>query len=141
IETEGASLSQQQNEVFYQQTLERVSGLPGVQSATLVAFVPISGGGYRRNTTIEGYQPQANEDTELNTNIVGPNYFNTMGIPLLAGRDFNAQDRTGNSAVVIVNEVFARRYLGGNAVGKRLKFGSGQFREIVGVARTSKYRN
>jgi putative ABC transport system permease protein len=112
-----------------------------VQSATLVAFVPISGGGYRRKTVIEGYQPQPNEDTELNTNIIGPNYFNTLGIPLLAGRDFNAQDRTGSPAVVIVNEVFARRYLGGNAVGKRLKFGSGQFREIVGVVRTSKYRN
>jgi predicted permease len=141
IETEGASLNEQQSAAFYEQAIERVNGLPGVQSATLVAFVPISGGGYRRNTTIEGYQPQANEDTELNTNIIGPNYFNTLGIPLLAGRDFNAQDRTGSPAVVIVNEVFARRYLGGNAVGKRLKFGSGQFREIVGVVRTSKYRN
>jgi len=141
IETEGASLSQQQSEVFYQQTLERVGGLPGVQSATLVAFVPISGGGYRRRTAIEGYQPQPNEDTELNTNIVGPNYFNTMGIPIVAGRDFNAQDRVGSPAVVIVNEVLARRYLGGNALGKRLRFGSGQYREIVGVARTAKYRN
>jgi putative ABC transport system permease protein len=141
IETEGANLNEQQSEAFYQQTLERVSGLPGVQSATLVAFVPLSGGGYRRGTAIEGYQRQPNEDTEINSNIIGPNYFNTMGIPIVAGRDFNAQDRTGSPAVVIVNEVLARRYLGGNALGKRLRFGSGQFREIVGVVRNAKYRN
>ena len=141
IETEGASLNEQQREAFYQQTLERVSSLPGVQSATLVAFVPLSGGGYRRQTAIEGYQPQPNEDTELNSNIIGPNYFNTMGIPIVAGRDFNAQDRNGSPGVVIVNEVLARRYLGGNAVGRRLRFGSGQFREIVGVVRNAKYRD
>jgi putative ABC transport system permease protein len=141
IETEGANLNEQQSEAFYQQTLERVSGLPGVQSATLVAFVPLSGGGYRRGTAIEGYQRQPNEDTEINSNIIGPNYFNTMGIPIVAGRDFNAQDRTGSPAVVIVNEVLARRYLGGNALGKRLRFGAGQFREIVGVVRNAKYRN
>jgi putative ABC transport system permease protein len=65
-----------------------------------------------------------------------------MGIPIVAGRDFNAQDRKGSPEVVIVNEVLARRFLGGNAVGKRLRFGSKQpFREIVGVARTAKYRD
>jgi putative ABC transport system permease protein len=142
METEGASFNRQQTEAYYQQAIERVGGLPGVQSATLSAFVPLSGGGYRRVTTPEGYQLQAGEDPELNTNIVGPNYFNTMGIPIVAGRDFNAQDREGNPEVVIVNEVFARRYFGGNAVGKRLRFGSKEpFREIVGVARTAKYRN
>jgi putative ABC transport system permease protein len=92
-------------------------------------------------TAVEGYQPKPNEDVELNTNIIGLNYFNTMGISIVAGRDFNAQDRTGSPAVVIVNEVFARRYVGGNALGKRLRFGSGQFREIVGVVRNAKYRN
>jgi len=65
-----------------------------------------------------------------------------MGIPIVAGRDFNVQDREGSPEVVIVNEVLARRYFGGNAVGKRLRFGSKEpFREIVGVARNAKYRN
>jgi putative ABC transport system permease protein len=104
--------------------------------------VQLSGGGYRRITTPEGYQLQDGEDPELNTNIVGPNYFKTMGIPIVAGRDFSAQDREGSPTVVIVNEVFARRYFGGNAVGRRLRFGSKEpFREIVGVARNAKYRN
>ena len=142
VETTAANFSPQQTEAFYEQTLERVGSLPGVKSATLVAFVPISGGGYRRRVTFEEYQWQPKEDTELNTNIIGPNYFSTMGIPIVAGRDFNAQDRKGSPEVVIVNEVLARRFLGGNAVGKRLRFGSKEpFREIVGVARNAKYRN
>jgi putative ABC transport system permease protein len=65
-----------------------------------------------------------------------------MGIPIVAGRDFNAQDREGSPQVVIVNEVLARRYFGGNALGRRLRFGSKEpYRQIVGVARNAKYRN
>ena len=142
LETRGARLNEQQGQEFYQQTLERVGSLPGVQSATLSMFAPISGGGYRRNITLEGYEPQPNEDTELNTNTIGLNYFNTMGIPIVAGRDFDTQDREGSPLVVIVNEELARRYYGGNAVGKRLQIGSNvPSREIVGVARMARYRN
>jgi putative ABC transport system permease protein len=142
METRGANFNRQQSQAFYEQAVDRMRSLPGVQSATLTAFVPISGGGYRRGAALEGYQPQPNEDTELNTNIVGPNYFSTMGIPLVAGRDFNAQDREGSPLVAVVNEVLARRYFGGNALGRRLRLGSEErFREIVGVARTAKYRN
>jgi putative ABC transport system permease protein len=105
-------------------------------------FVPLGGGGARRMITLEGYEPQPNEDTELNTNTIGLNYFSTMGIPIVAGRDFDKQDREGSPLVVIVNEELARRYYGGNAVGKRLQIGSNvPSREIVGVARTAKYRN
>ena len=65
-----------------------------------------------------------------------------MGTPLVAGRDFNAQDREGSPPVVIVNEELARRYYGGNAVGKRLQIGGEKSSsEIVGVVRTANYRN
>jgi len=142
METRGASLNKQQGQLFYQQTVERISSLPGVQAVSLTRIAPLGGGGQRRGTRFEGYQPQQNEDTETNTNIIGLNFFNTMGIPLVAGRDFNAQDREGAPPVVIVNEEVARRYYGGNALGKRLKMGSeGPFREIVGVVRNAKYRN
>jgi len=134
--------AEQQGRQFYQQVLERAGSLPGVESATLSLSVPVSGGGNRRMITLEGYQPKPNEDTELNTNTIGLNYFNTMGIPIVAGRDFNAQDREGSPLVVIVNEELARRYYSGNAVGKRLQIGSNvPSREIVGVARMAKYRN
>jgi putative ABC transport system permease protein len=141
IETRGTSIDEQQSQLFYEQALERIRSLPGVQSATMVAFVPLSGGGYRRFVNTESYRPQANEDTELNTNIVGPNYFSTMGIPFVGGRDFNKQDTRNSPPVVIINDVLARRYFGGNAVGQRLRFGKGAWREIVGVVRTAKYRN
>ena len=109
---------------------------------SLSRIAPLGGGGQRRGTQFEGYQPQQNEDTETNTNVVDLNYFNTMGIPIIAGRDFNAQDREASPLVVIVNEEVARRYYGGNAVGKRLRMGSdAPPREIVGVARTARYRN
>ena len=142
METRGASLNKQQGQAFYQQTVERIQSLPGVQSVSLTRIAPISGGGQRRGVQLEGYQPQPNEDTELNTNVIGLNYFNTMGIPLVAGRDFNAPDREGGPLVVIVNEELARRYYGGNAVGKRMRMGSNSpLREIIGVARTASYRN
>ena len=142
MDTGTANLNEAQSEAFYQQTLERINNVPGVQSASWSSIVPLTGGGYRRNIYLEGYQPKPNEDTELNTNVIGLNFFNTMGIPIVAGRDFNAQDREGSPLVVIVNEELARRYYAGNAVGKRLQIGSHTpYIEIVGVVRTAKYRD
>jgi putative ABC transport system permease protein len=142
LATGGAKLSREQGQAFYKQAIERVNNLPGVRGATLSVIVPISGGGQRRNVVFEEYQPQPNEDTELNTNVVGPDYFRTMEIPIVKGRDFGPQDRQDTLGVVIVNEELARRYLGGNALGKRLRVDSeGPFLEIVGVARTAKYRD
>jgi predicted permease len=143
IEAGGTGVSEEQGKLFYQQMLERVGTVPGVGAVSLTVVTPISGGGQRRGVQLEGYQPQENEDTELNTNVVGLNYFNTMSIPLVQGRDFNVQDREGSGGVVIVNEELARRYFPGqSAVGKRLRMGSDSpYREIVGVARTAKYRN
>jgi len=141
LETRGAGMSKEQGEAFYRQALERIGSLPGVRSATLAAIVPISGGGNRRGAHIEGYEARPNEGLELNCNVVGLNYFNTMGIPLAQGRDFNAMDGEGAPGVVIVNEELARRYFPGqNPIGKRLRFSSGPYREIVGVARSVKYR-
>lgn len=142
MDTASGRLSEAQGREFYRQALERAGTLPGVESVTVSGIVPLTGGGYRRKITLEGYQPQPDEDTELNTNVIGLNYFKTMGIPLVAGRDFDTQDREGGALVVIVNEEVARRYYRGNAVGQRLQIGSGvPSREIIGVARTAKYRN
>jgi putative ABC transport system permease protein len=142
LATRGANLSHQQGRSFYDEALQRIGSLPGVQSVTLTAVVPVSGGGERRGVQFEGYQPQAGEDTELNTNVVGSNYFTTMGIPIVGGRDFNTQDKEGSPRVLVVNEELARRYFAGAAVGKRLRFGSDPtFNEIVGVVRNAKHRS
>ena len=142
VGTSGARLNRQQGQAFYQQMIERVTNVPGVSSATFSAIVPLSGGGQRRGAQIEGYQPQPSEDMELNTNVVGVDYFRTMDIPIMRGRAFGPEDRQGGPGVAIVNDEFARRFFNGDALGKRVKVDSeGQYLEIIGVARTAKYRD
>jgi predicted permease len=142
LAVQAAAMSREQGEAFYRQALERVGSLPGVRAVSLTWGVPISGGGPRRGVQLEGYEPRPNEDMELHINLVGLNYFNTMGIPLVHGRDFSTQDSQGGPGVVIINEELARRYFPGqNPIGKRLRFGSKRpYVEIVGVARSAKYR-
>jgi predicted permease len=143
LEIRGQQLSKEEGARLYQQLQERVVGLPGVGGVTFTRVVPLGGGGQRRNIYIEGYEPRPGEDNELNTNVVGHGFFGTMGIPIVEGRDFWAQDTEKSPGVVLVNEELARRYFPGqSAVGKRLRTDSeGPFLEIVGVARTAKYRN
>jgi predicted permease len=143
LEMRGKELTKEQGAQLYARLQEEVSRLPGVREASFTRVTPISGGGQRRGVQIEGYQPRPKEDTELNTNVVGLNFFRTMGIPVVAGRDFDARDTAKSQSVVIVNEEFARRYYGGQtAVGRRLRTDSeGPFSEIVGVARDAKYRD
>jgi predicted permease len=133
---------QARGRALYDNMLSRVAAVPGVQSATLAESVPLSIGGSRRGTAIEGYQPQPGEDTETAYNVVAPRYFETMRIPMVRGRSFTDADRAGAPPVVIVNEAFARRYWpNADPIGKRLSANgsSGPFREVVGVTRTGKY--
>jgi predicted permease len=143
LATGGSKRSKAQTESFYQQLLESLSAQPGVRSVSLTNIVPLTGGGQRRGVRVEGYEPRAGEDSEINTNVVGLNYFDTLGIPVVQGRDFNVTDKAGNPGVVIVNEEFVQRYYAGqNAVGKRVRTDSeGPYLEIIGVARTAKYRD
>jgi predicted permease len=129
---------------FYSQLVERVSTLPGVESASMAAVVPLAGNSWRRSVKIPGHEPPPDgRPINFYMNLVDHNYFRTMGISLIEGREFTAQDKEGNTKVVIVNETLARRYWPDeSAVGKFLDFG----REapepilIVGVAKDSKYR-
>ncbi|HZH32238.1 MAG TPA: ABC transporter permease [Pyrinomonadaceae bacterium] len=142
MEMPGAKMARAEAEVFHRRVQEQVSALPGVRSVALGHIVPISGGGMRTSVYIEGYQPKPNEDTELNTNVVSANYFKTLGIPLLQGRDFGAADTANAPGVVIINEEFARRYFpGASPLGKRVRTDSeGPYSEIIGVAKNAKYR-
>ena len=142
LDTRAARFNREQGQAFYQQMVERMSNVPGVSDATFTVVVPISGGGQRRNAVIEGYQPQPSEDMELNTNVIGEAFFRTMGVPIVRGRAFGPEDRPGGPGVAIVNEEFARRYFNGDALGKRVQVESERgYLEIVGVARTAKYRS
>ncbi|HEX7236254.1 MAG TPA: FtsX-like permease family protein, partial [Gammaproteobacteria bacterium] len=127
---------------FYAQLTERVAGLPGVSAVTLARGVPLSGDGGRRRAVVAGYEPKPGEDMEFNFNVVGPEYFDVMRVPLVRGRGFAPTDREGAPQVAVVNETFAARYWPGqDPIGKRLTaFSGAQDIEIVGVARDGKYQ-
>jgi hypothetical protein len=106
----------------YKELLSRLEGVPGVRSATVSGVTPIHGAGAARFVTVEGFQepPEARRRPLLN--FVGPRYFETFGTPLIAGRDFQFDDR-GRPSVVIVNQAMERHYFAGrSAIGGRLTF-------------------
>ena len=111
---------------FYQQLLDRVRRLPGVESAGTVSILPLAGGISWGGVTIEGYDPAAGQGAiQADQRIASAGYFETMRIPLIQGRFFNEQDRKESTRVAIIDENMSRNYWpDGNPIGKRLKQGS-----------------
>jgi predicted permease len=118
----------------YQELLGRLEAIPGVRSATICAIIPTSGVGAMRTATVEGYQAKPGERRFLSEDWVAPKYFETLGIPLLMGRDFSFQDQ-GRPRVAIVNQTLVRYFFGsGYPIGKHITFdGDDRPFEIVGV--------
>ncbi len=128
---------------LYRQLLERVEAVPGVTSAALAENVLLLGDvGFRRTVLTDGRQPGPGENGFLvQLNSVGVGYFDTVGIPIVRGRAFTADDRPGSQVVAIVNETMARElWPGREAVGGEMRFltGTGTV-TVVGVAKDSKY--
>jgi predicted permease len=130
----------ERGQVFYQQVAERVAGLPGVRH-TAVAQNPPLAGGFSRSVFPEGADTTTRDRILVQVNPVSPGYFDTMGIPIVRGRDLTTADATGAPLVVIVNQTMAERFWPGqDAIGRRFKFfGDDQFTTVVGVARNAKY--
>ena len=106
----------------YQELLERLEQIPGVRSATISAPTPISGAGAGRFATVEDHPERPEDRRYISVSWVAPKYFETLGTPLLVGRDFTFEDR-GRPRVAIVNQAMARYYFaGGNAIGKYFTF-------------------
>ena len=126
---------------FYRRLIERVRTLPGVQSVTLARRLPLTLSGIAfANVVIDGYTPAKDEDMHLNYETVGPDYFRTMRIPLVQGRDFDERDNEDARGVVIINETMARHYwTGGDALGRRIKLDK-SWLQIVGIAKDVKNR-
>ena len=122
--------------------VEGIKALPGVEAVTFANDVPLALEFNRRGIGVEGYDARPGEEMEFGFNLVGPEYFTTMRLPLKAGRDFAATDKAGAPGVAIVNETFARRFFGNeNPLGKRITFDRVNWHEIVGVAQDSKYQS
>jgi len=122
--------------IFYNQMLERVRNLPGVEAASFADFIP-SGGGRRATTiSVEYYTPRPQENMDVLNGVIGTDYFKTMGTTLLSGREFTDRDSEGAPRTVIVNEALARRYWPGqNALGKHVSIRSNRQLEVVGVVK------
>jgi len=135
-----AGYSQDRGAAFDRQLVARLEALPGVQSVALSSRTPLAFGGGSTSVKPEGYVLRPNESMETQVAIITPNYFQTIQIPLVKGRDFSLQDGEKSQRVVIVNETFAERYWPNQeAVGKQLNSDlTHEWFTVVGVARNSK---
>jgi predicted permease len=134
---------------FYRDMMDRLRALPGVSAAGQAIQRVLDGRDWRNGVTVEGYKAAQNESTFVYFNMVSPGYFDTLGIPVIAGRDFDTRDATNldptfRARVCIVNETFVRKYFpDGRAVGRRVGIGIDPGTptniEIIGVVRDTKY--
>ena len=132
----------QRGTVFYQQLAERVAGLPGVRSSTLAKAVPLDITGTQQiGINFPGEETARQQAINMDYNIVTPKYFDTVGIPILQGRDFDQRDTSESPGTVIVNEAFVRRFWQGQSpIGKQVILaGNKTPLEVVGLAKNSKY--
>ncbi|MEX2112984.1 MAG: ABC transporter permease [Pirellulales bacterium] len=132
--------SMQRTSQFVQEFVERVGALEGVQSVSASRFPPLSGSRSMTRITPLGEDLTSGASIDVGLNTVAPGYFSTVGIPFIAGRDFEPQDKQTAARVVIVNETLARHFgEPQSALGKLLAQGPGESAEIVGVVKDSKY--
>jgi predicted permease len=129
---------------LFDQLEEQLRGLPGVVGVTASTVPLLSNNNWNNNITVEGFDAGPDADTSVSVARVGTDYFRTMGIPLLAGRDFVRADAENAPRVAVVNEAFGRKFnFGANVIGRRLGLGAGGNRpldiEIVGFVRDAKY--
>jgi len=127
-------------QTFQDALLERVKALPGVESAAFARMTPLT---YVSSSeapiAVDGYEPPPDESPSVEYNEVGPDYFVTMGIPLVTGREFSRADDEKAAPVAVVNETMASRYWKGQSpLGRRLQM-KGRSLQVVGVAKDSKY--
>ena len=120
---------------MFDRTVAELRSLPGVQSAALVRASPLSGNGESYSVAIEGRAPaKAGDAPQMQLNSVTTDYFATMRIPVLAGRDIATGDRAGALPVIVVNKLFAEQtWPHQSAIGKRVKLGADDWRTVVGV--------
>lgn len=126
---------------FFEQLTERLAAIPGVKLVSSGTTPPVAGNDMDTNVTVPGYTPPSDEASNSNYDDVGADYFRTMGIPLISGREFTVGDNAGSPKVAVVNEEFVRHFLPGqNAIGHRFAVGHGTPDiEIVGVIKDAKY--
>jgi predicted permease len=128
---------------FYQELMRKLRVLPGVESATVMAARIGSGWSNNGNMMVDGKVPEGGSSASVRSNIVGPDFFRTLGVPIVAGRDFNDSDTATSPHVGIINELFAQRFLPNqNPLGHTIGTEDGKFQmTVVGVVKNHKYHS
>ncbi len=122
---------------LYQQLLDRLSITPNVRSVTMATYSPMSGTSRTSSISVPGYTPRPGEDMTVEDILTGPNYAETLGVPLMRGREIELRDTAASQKVAVVNETFVEHYFKGqNPIGRTLTIDEetdGGGLEIVGV--------
>jgi predicted permease len=131
---------------YYRRLTDRVGALPGVSSMALAVVAILNDNEWDNTITVEGYTPKVGEMVDPHMQFPSPGFFQTLQIPILAGRDFRTQDDAGAPKVGIVNEKFAHRYFAnvnpiGHHIGMNGNPGTKLDIEIVGVVGDTKYES
>ncbi|MGO4884243.1 MAG: ABC transporter permease [Bryobacteraceae bacterium] len=131
---------------LYRRLRDSLDAIPGVQSASLAIMPVLAGDEWDSSMAVEGFQHKPNETPDPHMQFVSPDYFATMGIPIMLGRDFRMTDGRGAPKVCIVNQRFARQFFkDGIALGKHIGMGGDPGTkldiEIIGVVGDTKYES
>jgi putative ABC transport system permease protein len=135
-----------QRAAFFKQLVERVKAIPGVEAAGATGTLPLGGNFWGRSLTVEGFPVlSVGQAPMIQHTVVTPGYFQTMGIPLLYGRDFTDADAIGSPLVTIIDERLAHKYWPNEIpLGKRVRFGPPEDNEpwhtVVGVVRAVRHQ-
>jgi predicted permease len=127
---------------LFERLEDELAALPGVTGVTASMVPLLAGSNWGSSVGVEGFDAGPDTDTDARYNEVGPTYFGTLGVPLIAGREFTRADSANAAAVAVVNEAFAKKFgLGRQAVGKHIDQGGGKKLdiEIVGLVANAKY--
>ncbi|MFI5280780.1 MAG: ABC transporter permease [Gemmatimonadales bacterium] len=119
---------------------DALRSLPGVRDVSAGVVALVAGNNWGNSVSVQGFAKGPDIDNGSRFNAIGPGYFRTLGIPMIAGREFTESDIVGAPRVAVVNEAFAKKFnLGGDAVGKFMGTGDSLTIEIVGLVKDSKY--
>ncbi len=129
---------------LYRRLRQRLDATAGVSATGLAVVAIMEGDEWDSTVSVEGYPTAEGEDMNPHFNSISPRYFETLGLRLKTGRDFDARDVEGSTKTIIINETFARKYFKGSPLGFHIGFGGPSSKpdmEIVGVVEDAKYEN
>ena len=143
VDVRGAGYSAAERQALYRRLVERLQTLPGVVAASLSANGPLGGSQRISSLSVEGYTAAPDEQVRTNEEVITDRYFETVGLKVIDGRPFGAQDKVEGSRSSIINATMARRFFAGqSAVGKRWSYGGPidkDARVVIGVVEDARY--